>query len=88
MAAGRPILVIASTENELTRMINLAEAGVTVSSDSADEVCAAIRKVIGNREAGRQMGANAREFVVENCSRPVCVKQIEKSLKAALEKAL
>jgi colanic acid biosynthesis glycosyl transferase WcaI len=88
MAAGRPILVIASTENELTRMINVAEAGVTVSSDSPEEVCAAIRKVIGNREAGRLMGANAREFVVKNCSRPVCVKLIEKSLKVAVEQAL
>ncbi len=83
MAAGRPILAITSSENELTSLVHDANCGVVVSTESHDDVCNAIRKLMKEPNLGKEMGMNARDFVVKNCSRSGCFLQIEAAMKSA-----
>jgi glycosyltransferase involved in cell wall biosynthesis len=63
MAAGRPLVVTPRVE---TRAIVESErAGVVTASDAADDLAAAIARLLADEPARRELGDNARRAAVE-----------------------
>jgi len=80
MAAGRPILAITSSGNELDKMVATAACGLSVPPDSPEALAEAIRWAVTHRKEVDQMGIKAREYLKENHDRTKSVDQIEQIL--------
>ena len=61
LAAGRPVLGIASDESDVVRIIRRSACGLAADPDDPASVVEAIRSGLHNPEQLRQMGGNARE---------------------------
>jgi colanic acid biosynthesis glycosyl transferase WcaI len=64
MAAGRPILGLASPDSEVAVMLRDHDCGLAASPDDPAEIAAAVRALKSDPERRRALGANAREYVV------------------------
>lgn len=71
LASARPILSLASTDSELARLVEEADAGIIVDMTSAAGLAAAIRDAAGSSEQWREAGVRGRAFVRERYSRSV-----------------
>jgi colanic acid biosynthesis glycosyl transferase WcaI len=69
MACARPVIACTDADSDLARVIAEADGGVVVSSADAKEVAHAVRKAFFHRENWREMGFQARRFVLQNYSR-------------------
>jgi colanic acid biosynthesis glycosyl transferase WcaI len=61
LAAGRPVLAVASEKSDMVRMIRRAGCGVAADPDDPESVAAAVRSVRGNPSQLAEMGRRARE---------------------------
>lgn len=64
MAAGRPILGLASPDSEVAVLLRENDCGLAASPDDPEAIVAAVRTLKGAAERRRVLGANAREYVV------------------------
>ena len=64
MAAGRPILGLASPDSEVAVLLRENDCGLAASPDDPKAIAAAVRTLKGAAERRRVLGANAREYVV------------------------
>jgi glycosyltransferase involved in cell wall biosynthesis len=76
MAAGRPVIVISSPESELARLVKEGKFGFLVPPDNPDKLIEVLRWAAGHPDEMKQMGLNARQYLVEYHSRDRCVDNI------------
>ncbi|MGD0497268.1 MAG: glycosyltransferase family 4 protein [Bryobacteraceae bacterium] len=77
MAAARPIVAITNPGNELDRLIQDAQCGVTAPPGDSQCLAAALRRALEERDAFAEMGRRGRAYLERNCSRRICVAQVE-----------
>jgi len=80
MAAARPIVAVTNPGNELSRLIGDAQCGVAVAPGNVQELAHVLQVASHQREAFAEMGRRGRAYLERNCSRRVCVAQIENVL--------
>jgi colanic acid biosynthesis glycosyl transferase WcaI len=61
LAAGRPVLVVASAKSDAARIVRDSGCGLTAEPEDAEGVCAAIRSACDNPAQLAEMGRRARE---------------------------
>src|SRR6202042_992500 len=61
LAAGRPVLAVASEESDVVRMVRGARCGLTADPDDPASVAAALRKMRDDPRELTAMGVRARE---------------------------
>lgn len=81
MAAGRPIVAITKSGNELERLILNYEMGIVVDPDDIDGIADAIVRLSRDRSLRESLGANARLAIENHFSRPLSIGKIETILK-------
>ncbi|HMA53759.1 MAG TPA: glycosyltransferase family 4 protein [Acidobacteriota bacterium] len=64
MAAGRPILGLASPDSEVAVLLRDHDCGLTASPDDPGAIAAAVRTLKGAAETRAALGAHARAYVV------------------------
>ena len=77
MAAGRPVLAIASQENELSRLVTEGKCGLVVPPDNPEKLVEGLRWAASHPEELAQMGINGRRYLVQNHNRARCVERFE-----------
>jgi colanic acid biosynthesis glycosyl transferase WcaI len=81
MAAGRPIIAITKSGNELQRLITNYEMGIVVDPGDIDGIAKAIARLSADRSLRERMGANARLAIEKYFARPICISKIESVLR-------
>lgn len=66
MAAGRPILAVTESYNELYRLVTTAKCGVCVPTDDAEGVARALHWAASHSDELNAMGRNARRYFEEH----------------------
>jgi colanic acid biosynthesis glycosyl transferase WcaI len=61
LAAGRPVLVVASAKSDAARIVSESECGLTADPEDAEAVAAAIRSLHNDPARLAEMGRRARE---------------------------
>jgi colanic acid biosynthesis glycosyl transferase WcaI len=64
MAAGRPIHGLAASGSEVARLLVDNGCGVAAPPDDPEAIAAAVRALAASPERRRDLGANARDYVV------------------------
>ncbi|HKN69862.1 MAG TPA: glycosyltransferase family 4 protein [Terriglobales bacterium] len=67
MACERPVIV--AVDGQARQIVEEAGAGVFVEPENSKELVRAILELEAERERGRQMGANGRQYIVNKLSR-------------------
>jgi len=67
MAAGRPVIM--ALEGVIREVVETAHAGVSVPPGDAPSLANAIRYLAENREYGRTLGQNGRQYVTKHFDR-------------------
>lgn len=73
MAAGRPVIAAAEQGTETARLLKESHGGVVVTPESAAEMVAAIRQLRHAPDKAREMGQQARQWVVDHYSKEAVV---------------
>jgi len=87
MAAARPIVAITNPGNELSRLIEDAQCGVTVPPGDSARLADLLRQAADQRDAFAEMGRRGREYLERYCSRKGCVERVEAALAEACTRA-
>lgn len=85
MASGRPILALARTTSDLSRLVSEGKCGVTVEPEDARGLAETLRRLATQPEELERMAQNARTLCVDRFSRARCTGEIE-SLLASVAK--
>ena len=80
MAAGRPILGLATPDSEVAAVLRDTDCGPAVSPDDAAAVAAAVRALKRSPERRREQGANARTHVVRHFAKDKVLRAYEELL--------
>ena len=67
MSCGKPIIL--GLEGYARKIVESAAAGIWITPESSEELCKAILQLETNRGLGRQLGANGRNYILQNFSR-------------------
>ncbi len=86
MAAGRPVLVSADTDSELTWVVKEADCGWTVPPDDAKAMSEAVRHAYENRKEGLAKGESGRRYVVERHSKRTVALQYDALIRELTER--
>lgn len=81
MAAGRPILAITASDNDVDRIIRAAACGICVPPDDPCALVDALRWAAAHPKDLERMGCNARTYFEHNYSSIHCTKNIERILR-------
>lgn len=80
MAAGRPILGLATPDSEVAAVLRETDCGPAVPPDDAAAVAAAVRTLARSPEGRREQGAKAREHVVRHFAKGTILRDYEELL--------
>ncbi|HEY1462089.1 MAG TPA: glycosyltransferase family 4 protein [Terriglobales bacterium] len=67
MSCARPVIL--GLEGHARKIVENAAAGIWITPESSEELCKAIMQFEANRSLGRQLGANGRNYILQNFSR-------------------
>jgi glycosyltransferase involved in cell wall biosynthesis len=67
MSCARPVVL--GLEGHARKIVENAAAGIWITPESSDELCKAITQLEANRGLGKQLGANGRNYILQNFSR-------------------
>lgn len=70
LAAGRPLLFLGNTDNELARLVREHDIGVVVALEDSAGIANAIRELAGQPARCQAMGDRARQLFDQKFSRP------------------
>ncbi len=79
MAAARPVVASVDEGSEVARVVEGADAGITVSPEDAESLTKAIRRLLDAPNEAEAMGRNGRSFV-EAWASPAAVAEAYESL--------
>jgi len=85
-ALASELPIILAVEGEAEKLINDAEAGITVEPENAEKIAEAILKLYNDKTLSRQLGQNGRRYVMENYARETISRKLEKILFDLIEK--
>jgi putative colanic acid biosynthesis glycosyltransferase WcaI len=80
MAAGRPILGLATPDSEVAAVLRATDSGPAVPPDDAAAVAAAVLELKRSPERRREQGGNAREHVVRHFAKDKVLRAYEELL--------
>ena len=83
MAAARPIVAITNPGNELSRLVEDAQCGVTVPPGDSRHLAHVLRRALAEPDVFAEMGRRGRSYLQRNCARQGCVARIEAALAEA-----
>ena len=72
MAAERPVLASFDEDSELSKLVNENEYGIAVDAGDVDKLCQAIRTLYKDSKRVKDMGQQARKYVVEQLNKDKC----------------
>ena len=84
MAAGRPILGLASPESEVAGLLVGNGCGLAVPPDDPPAVAAAVRGLAASPEKRRALGARAREFAVRRFAKDAVLAAYDELLRSVV----
>ena len=84
MAAAKPMIASFDEDSELTELVRENTFGMAVGAGDADRLCAAVRALYEDREAGRDMGQRARAYVCEHLNKETCTGMYVKILQESI----
>ncbi|KGM96423.1 glycoside hydrolase [Clostridium novyi A str. 4552] len=76
-ALSSELPIVLSVEGEAEKLINDAEAGITVEPENFNEIAEAVLKLYNDKELRKQLGQNGREYVMKNFSRESITRKLE-----------
>ncbi|OFI05793.1 alpha-D-kanosaminyltransferase [Clostridium acetireducens DSM 10703] len=79
-ALASELPIVLAVEGEAERLINEANAGITVEPENSKKIAEAIVKLYKNEEFRNTLGSNGRKYVIENYSREKITRRLEKIL--------
>jgi glycosyltransferase involved in cell wall biosynthesis len=79
-ALASELPIVLAVEGEAERLINEANAGITVEPENSKKIAEAIVKLYENEEFRNTLGSNGRKYVIENYSREKITRRLEKIL--------
>jgi len=82
MAAGRPILGLASPDSEVAVLVRENDCGLAASPDDPAGIAAAVRALKEAPGRRRELGAHARDYVVRRFSRDQVLRSYDALLRA------
>ena len=85
MSCGRPV-VASFDEGELKEILEKNNCGVFSHAGNVEEFVAAIRQLATNREKCKEMGKNARQFILDNLTKEVGAKKYVDIIKSVVKK--
>ncbi len=77
LAAGRPVLAIASPTTDLCRIVREYELGSTCDPGDSHAIARAVANFVAERQTGLDAGTKARELAVQLYDRPVVIQQFQ-----------
>jgi colanic acid biosynthesis glycosyl transferase WcaI len=81
MAAGRPAIVIADSDSELSDVVRRAECGVVIEPEDRDQLGMTIRHLYEKREQLKRWGEAGRDYVTRQHSAAATAEAYDKLLK-------
>lgn len=75
MSAGQAIVSCFDLDSELSNFVKEGNCGKVVPPDSSDKLKKAILEIYNSHDKGKELGENARRFVVNNFSRKISTKK-------------
>jgi len=78
MAAGRPILALATPDSEVASVIGGTRSGLVAQPDDPEKIAAAVRTLKRDATARADMGSAARRYVVENLAKDRILDEYER----------
>jgi colanic acid biosynthesis glycosyl transferase WcaI len=82
MAAGRPILGLASPDSEVAILLRENDCGFAAAPDDPRSIAGAVRSLEGSPERRRALGANARDFAVRRFSKDGILRSYDELLRS------
>ncbi|EJO5349220.1 glycosyltransferase family 4 protein [Clostridium botulinum] len=79
-ALASQLPIVLAVEGEAERLINEANAGITVEPENPKEVAQAVLKLYKNKELKDKLGQNGRSYVIEHYSRESITRKLESIL--------
>ena len=83
MSCGRPVLA-SFDEGELKEILEKNSCGVFSHAGNVEEFVAAIKNLQENPEHCKEMGTNARQFILDNLTKEVGAKKYVEIIKSVL----
>ena len=77
MASGRPVLAMVDEGSEVWNMVDEAKGGICVPPESPELLAEAVLRLYEDTEKTKEMGNNARRYVVHNFHRAIISHQYE-----------
>lgn len=74
-AAGRPVIVIGSTEGELARLVVVERCGIAIAPGQSKELAAAIVGLADDRERCNALGRRIRDLLNQRFSKAIALKR-------------
>ncbi len=82
MAAGRPILALASPDSEVAVLVRENDCGLAALPDDPAGIAAAVRALKDASARRRELGAHARDYVVRRFARDAVLRSYETLLRS------
>jgi len=67
MSCARPVIL--GVEGQAQKIVDEAQAGIVIEPENAPALAESIKKLRGDRELGKTMGQNGREYILKHYSR-------------------
>ena len=77
MASALPSVVTGSLDSEVAKVFTKSKGGYFFDANNLKEVVEAIEELLINSDLSKQMGKNAREYIVENFSASSVLKNFQ-----------
>lgn len=84
MAASIPIVAFLNKENDGHELIRKAQCGYSAISDEPEKAASLVLKVFEQRNKIHQLGRNGYNYAAANCSKKVCIDELEQLLQREL----
>lgn len=82
LSSGRPVVAGAHPDTELGRVV--VQCGLLAAPENIDAFASAIRRLAGDADLRRRLGAQAREFAESRIARDAVLARFEKELEACI----
>ena len=86
MASGRPVLAMIDEGSEVWNMVTKAKGGLCIPPENPKLLTEAILRLFTNDEERKEMGYNARRYIVDNFHREIISKKYEDLFQNAVKK--
>lgn len=79
-ALASELPIILAVEGEAQKLIEEAQAGITVEPENGEAIAEAVLKLYNDEELRNKLGSNGRKYVIENYSRDKITRKLESIL--------